>query len=170
MYCKIRANLNHSVPFRAILYKFMWCIRPNHLFAFIIMTGVCLVACQPSSTRDSVRKSDLVGSRWALTELMFEDEPLDLTPFDPISLEFRQELIGGETACGNYRMGWQLGRDGQVRSSGALSETRRGCLDEAAEISNAYTAVLEQMHTLVLDNSTLIIDGRNGKLIFEDAK
>ena len=136
----------------------------------MLLLGFCLISCQPTSTRDSVRKSDLVGSRWALTELTFEDESLDLTLIDPISLEFRQDLIGGETVCSNYRVGWQLGRDGQVRTSGPMSQTNRGCLDEAAEISGAYTAVLEQMHTLVLDNDTLNIDGRNGKLIFEDAK
>ena len=144
-------------------------MRPNCLLVLIILVGFCLVSCQPSSTRDSVRKSDLVGSRWALMELTFEDERLDLTQIDLITLEFRQELLGGETACHNYRVGWQLGRDGQVRTSGPLSQTQRGCLEQAAEISNTYTAVLEQMHTLVLDNDTLIIDSRNGKLIFENA-
>ncbi|MEM9776083.1 MAG: META domain-containing protein [Chloroflexota bacterium] len=145
-------------------------MRTNLLTFILFVLSTLLIACEPDSTRDSVRKSDLVGSRWELTELTFEDSRVELADFDPILLEFRQDLIGGETICNTYRVSWQLGRDGQVRTAGPLSQTRRGCLENAADVSEAYIAVLEQIHTIVLDGDTLIIDSRSGKLIFKDAK
>ena len=135
-----------------------------------ILIASLFAACQPSSTRDSVRKSDLVGSSWELIELTVDGGAIDLSQFDPISLEFRQDLIGGATVCNTYQVGWQLGRDGQVRVTGPILQTKRGCLDEAAEISNSYTTALADMRLVVLEGDTLIINSGIGQLIFMDAK
>ena len=129
-----------------------------------------LAACQPSSQRDSVRKSDLVGTKWQLIKLTHQSEVIefseDIAPF----IEFRDDLVGGNSGCNTYRSGWQLGQDGKFALSGPISQTRKGCLNTVMGVENKYIDVFRESHTIVLSDDTLIISSTSGELIFADAK
>lgn len=140
------------------------------LLFFVQLLG----GCTPSSTRDSVRKSDLVGKRWTLTQLTHNRNILPLDDSDPFSLEFRDSQIGGRTGCYNsYQAGWLLGGDGRFALSGPVSlPTTIGCLPAAKSLELSYIAVLESGHTLVLDEvqQILVISAAEGELIFHQSK
>ena len=131
-----------------------------------------LIACQPNpnSARDSVRKSDLVGTQWQLTKLTIDSTVVEFDEEIAPILEFRDDLVGGNSGCNTYRSGWKLGQDGEFALSGPISQTRKGCLDSIMEVERQYIEVFEESHTLVLDDSVLVIASSNGELVFADAK
>ena len=137
---------------------------------FVCVFCLALIGCQPSSTRDSVRKSDLVGTRWKLIELTRNSEVLPIEQNGEYSLEFRDEQIGGRTGCNNYRAGWRLGGDGRFALSGPVATTNVGCLPAVIDLGHSYITVLENGHTIVLDQDMLIISSTEGQLVFQDDK
>ncbi|MFT5195350.1 MAG: heat shock protein HslJ [Cellvibrionaceae bacterium] len=145
-------------------------LKPVLFLLTILIISSITAACQTSSSRDSVRKSDLVGTKWKLTKLLQNNEILPINSGADLSLEFRDLLIGGHSGCSNYQAGWKLGRDGRFELSGPIAQTRVGCLDSALSLENSFTAVLTGSHTLVLDGDILVIDSADGQLVFIDDK
>ena len=135
-----------------------------------LLLSITLIGCQPSSTRDSVRKSDLVGTKWKLTKLIQNSEVLPIDESGEYSLEFRDEQIGGRIGCNNYRAGWKLGGDGRFALSGPVAVTKVGCLPAVIDLGKSYLAVLENAHTIVLDQDILVINSTEGQLVFQDDK
>ncbi len=135
-----------------------------------VLLIIGLAACQPSSQRDSVRKSDLVGTKWQLTKLTYQSDVIEFSEDIAPLLEFRDDLVGGNSGCNTYRSGWQLGQDGKFGLSGPIAQTRKGCLDTIMQVENQYIEVFSNAHTIVLSDSTLIMSSTEGELIFADAK
>ncbi|MFK7803126.1 MAG: META domain-containing protein [Anaerolineae bacterium] len=140
------------------------------LSGFLLLISVITVGCEAESQRDSIRKSDLVGSRWVLSKLVYNNEVISIERNPEISLEFRSGQIGGLSGCNNYQASWKLGRDGQFALGGPISQTRQGCLDAVMLAERNFIAVLEQAHTLILANDLLIIDSKLGQLTFVKGK
>lgn len=129
-----------------------------------------LMACQPDSQRDSVRTTDLVGTKWKLTKLTYQSDVVEFSEDIAPLLEFRDDLVGGNSGCNTYRSGWQLGQDGKFALSGPIAQTRKGCLDTIMQVENQYIEVFTNAHTIVLSDSTLILSSTAGELVFADAK
>ena len=139
-----------------------------YIFLFVIIS--LGIGCNPSSTRDSIRKSDLVGTKWKLTNLTKNRELLTVEDSEEFSLEFRDELIGGRFGCNNYQAGWVLGSDGRFALSGPIAVTKVGCLSTVQDLENSYITVLENAHTIVMDQEILVLSSTDGQLVFEDNK
>lgn len=142
----------------------------SFLIPTLILIAAILSACEPSSSRDSIRKSDLVGTKWKLTKLTHESAVI---PFDAdiaAKLEFRDDLIGGSSGCNTYRAGWVLNRDGAFSLSGPIAQTRKGCLDTVMAFENQFINVLTEGHTIVMSDGILVISSHLGELVFADDK
>lgn len=137
---------------------------------FLFISCTLGFGCNPSSTRDSIRKSDLIGTKWRLTKLTQNSALLPIDDSQEISLEFRDTLIGGRAGCSNYQAGWQLGSDGRFALSGPVAITKAGCSQTNPAAENSYIKVLENAHTIVLDQDILVISSTEGQLVFKDNK
>lgn len=133
---------------------------------FLFILSILSAGCQPASQRDSVRKSDLVGGKWKLSKFLLNGEDLPINIGPDITLEFRDDLIGGVSGCNNYQAGWKLGKDGHFELSGPIAQTANGCLNTIMALERSYTAVLKEVHTLVLAEGLLVIDSTAGQLTF----
>ena len=146
------------------------------IYPLLFAIGIITIGCQPESQRDSVRKSDLVGTKWKLTKLTHNREglPREGLPIEDapdFSLEFRDQLVGGRSGCNNdYQVGWRLGPDGRFALSGPVAITTLGCLEAVRRLENSYITVLEGAHTIVIDGTTLVIASAVGELVFTDDK
>ena len=162
MYCKIKEILDPTVPTMSISKSFLMPI-------FILATAL-LSACEPSSSRDSLRKSDLVGTKWKLTKLTHDSNVIPFNDDIAARLEFRDDLIGGSSGCNTYRAGWILNRDGAFSLSGPISQTRKGCLESVMKFENRFINVLREGHTIVMSDGILVISSHAGELVFADNK
>lgn len=144
--------------------------RNKFLFSIIFLSLV--IGCQSTgnSSRDSLRKSDLVGSGWQLTALTKEGSDVPIDHETAPTLEFREEQLGGSSGCNNYQVGWLLGRDGAFKLSGVIAQTRMSCLDEIMVIERHFIQLLEESRFISQEGDTLLIASQTGQLEFEKIK
>jgi heat shock protein HslJ len=95
-----------------------------------------------SSTVPGVDDIDaLPAGAWLLTSAEVDGTPLDLPAGVAVTMNFGDGRVTGSNGCNSYGADISMAEDGSI-TIGAIESTLMGCLDERAEIEQAFMRAL----------------------------
>jgi heat shock protein HslJ len=119
---------------------------------------------QPGTEPGAAPDSELVGTRWLLSEIagappVASDSPAELE-FDPA-----ESRVAGSTGCNRFFGGYTLSED--TISFEQLGSTMMACSDELMQQETSFFQLMEAVTSYSLDGDTLTLNTADGQsLVF----
>ena len=106
----------------------------------------------------------LEGSAWTLVAFGAEDMVQYDRDETPVSAQFMDGTLGGNSGCNNYSTEYAL-EDGTL-SLGAIASTRRACPEAPTQVEQGYLDALGSVGDLAVEGNLLTITYAAGQLTF----
>jgi len=98
------------------------------------------------------------GITWQLSEWKSKGQSIRLLPSPPITVHFDGKRLSGSTGCNDYSADYQF-QNFQLRLSGAIISTKKGCTSAVTNRENWFASALKASHSVAfLKHDKLIIE------------
>jgi heat shock protein HslJ len=142
-------------------------LRQQNLAAPVDMKKIFLGLITISIFTFSIQAQEFVG-KWKLTSMTVEGKGISIVA--PITLNLKDNRIGGKGGCNSYGGNYSLEKTGKVKFSTLIS-TKMYC-EGVSDIESIYFGSLLKANKIQIKNGKLIIQNKakNLVLIFAKAK
>ncbi|MFK7803125.1 MAG: META domain-containing protein [Anaerolineae bacterium] len=143
--------------------------------ASVLITAGC---SQAEETQGPLTESDLIGSKWQLTQMVFynlgaevdREENIILDSDLLVTLNFRDSSVGGSSGCNNYKAVWEFGEFGQLTTRSPVIQSDKVCAAEVMHIENKFLQLISDFRFAELNAGVLEVKASQGNLFFIKSK